>query len=97
MGPLLIRSLGRIDFYFTTGLPLMPLYYIIEKDTDKTKLENDWDDTWGPRRISFYLRNCVLTRLDFSKNSFRIKGGNVGRGRALRGSVHEEGREAKSW
>ena len=43
MGPLLIRSLGRIDFYFTTGLPLMPLYYIIEKDTDKTHLENDWE------------------------------------------------------
>ena len=96
MGPLLIRSLGRIDFYFTTGLPLMPLYYIIEKDTNKT-IWKMTGTTLGPKRIAFYLRNCVLTRLDFSKNSFRIKGGNVGRGRALRGSVHEEGREAKSW
>ena len=50
-----------------------------------------------PAEFPFTLQNCVLTRLDFSKNSFRIKGGNVGRGRALRGSVHEEGQEAKSW
>ena len=49
MGPLLIRSLGRIDFYFTTGLPLMPLYYIIEKDTDKTH----WKMTGDPNELPF--------------------------------------------
>ena len=26
--------------------------------------------TLGPKRIAFYLRNCVLTRLDFSKKRF---------------------------
>ena len=42
----------------------------------------------------FTLKNCVLTRLDFSKNSFRIKDNTynwstmLGTGRELRGSVH---------
>jgi hypothetical protein len=58
MGPLLIRSLGRIDFYFTTGLPLMPLYYIIEKDTDKTNLENDWDDTGTQTNCLLFEKLC---------------------------------------
>ena len=45
--------------------------------------------TGRPIEFPFTLQNCVLTRLDFSKNSFRIEGNDAGTGRELRGIVNE--------
>jgi hypothetical protein len=48
-GALADSKLGAQDFYFTTGLPLMTLYYIIEKDTDETH----WKMTGDPNELPF--------------------------------------------
>ena len=83
MGPLLIRSLGRIDFYFTTGLPLMPLYYIIEKDTDQTP--GDWDDTGTQTNCLLFEKLCFDSPR-FLKKQFSNQGRQCGEGKGTEGN-----------
>jgi hypothetical protein len=69
-GALADLMLGAQHFYFTTGLLLMHLYYIIGNDREHRPTKQLLKRLGNSKRIAFYLKNCVLTHLDSQKTVF---------------------------